>query len=45
VIQYFDVPMIEPRSCGILDTPLEAVIGLAGGETRWRSMTASCVAV
>jgi hypothetical protein len=28
------------RSCGVLDTPLEPVIGLAGGETRWRGMTA-----
>jgi hypothetical protein len=36
--------MIKPRSCGVLDTPLEPVIGLAGGETRWRSMTASCEA-
>jgi hypothetical protein len=26
---------------GVLDTPLEPVIGLAEGETRWRSMTAS----
>jgi len=24
---------------GILDHPLEPVIGLAGGETRWRMMT------
>jgi hypothetical protein len=29
------------ESCGVLDTPLEPVIGLAGGETRWRSMTAN----
>jgi len=26
---------------GVLDTPPEPVIGLAGGETRWRSMTTS----
>jgi hypothetical protein len=26
---------------GTLDTPLEPVIGLAGGETRWRRMTTS----
>jgi hypothetical protein len=24
---------------GVLDTPLEPVIGLAEGETRWRGMT------
>ena len=30
---------MEPKSCGVLDTPLEPVIGLAEGETRWRSMT------
>jgi hypothetical protein len=29
------------EGCGVLDTPLEPVIGLAEGETRWRSMTAS----
>jgi len=34
--------MIEPKGRGVLDTPLEPVIGLAGGETRWRSMTAEC---
>jgi hypothetical protein len=27
------------RNDGVLDTPLEPVIGLAEGETRWRSMT------
>jgi hypothetical protein len=32
--------MMESKSCGVLDTPLEPVIGLAEGETRWRSMTA-----
>ena len=31
--------MIEPKSRGVLDTPLEPVIGLAEGETRWRGMT------
>jgi hypothetical protein len=30
---------MEPRGRGVLDTPLEPVIGLAGGETRWRGMT------
>jgi hypothetical protein len=30
---------MESKSCGVLDTPLEPVIGLAEGETRWRSMT------
>src|SRR5258705_6314089 len=32
---------MEPGSRGVLDTPPEPVIGLAEGETRWRSMTAS----
>jgi hypothetical protein len=27
------------NASGILDHPLEPVIGLAGGETRWRVMT------
>jgi hypothetical protein len=39
-IQYSRAPMMESKSCGVLDTPLEPVIGLAEGETRWRSMTA-----
>jgi hypothetical protein len=30
---------MESKSCGVLDTPLEPAIGLAEGETRWRSMT------
>src|ERR1700733_11141715 len=30
------------RGRGVLDTPLEPVIGLAGGETRWRGTTAYC---
>jgi hypothetical protein len=30
---------MESRSRGVLDTPLEPVIGLAEGETRWRGMT------
>src|SRR6266850_4333717 len=38
-IQYSATLVMETRSCGVLDTPLEPVIGLAGGETRWRSMT------
>jgi 2-polyprenyl-6-methoxyphenol hydroxylase-like FAD-dependent oxidoreductase len=40
-IQYSRVSVMEPRSRGILDTPPEPVIGLAEGETRWRSMTIS----
>jgi hypothetical protein len=28
---------VEPGGCGVLDTPLEPVIGLARGETRRRS--------
>jgi hypothetical protein len=31
--------MIKPWGPGVLDTPLEPVIGLAEGETRWRGMT------
>jgi hypothetical protein len=31
---------MESKGYGVLDTPLEPVIGLAEGETRWRSMTA-----
>jgi RNA polymerase subunit RPABC4/transcription elongation factor Spt4 len=31
--------MMESRSRGVLDTPLEPVIGLSEGETRWRGMT------
>src|SRR6266478_6247035 len=34
--------MMKSQSRSILDTPLEPVIGLAEGETRWRGMTASC---
>ena len=30
---------MESKSRGVLDTPLEPVIGLAGGETRWRGTT------
>jgi hypothetical protein len=32
--------MMEPKGRGVLDTPLEPVIGLAEGETRWRGLTA-----
>src|SRR5229473_5711194 len=39
-IQYSEALVMESKSCSVLDTPLEPVIGLAGGETRWRSMTA-----
>jgi hypothetical protein len=31
---------MEVKVRGVLDTPLEPVIGLAGGETRWRGTTA-----
>src|SRR5260370_2148743 len=31
---------MKSRGRGVLDTPLEPVIGLAEGETRWRGMTA-----
>src|SRR5207248_2025866 len=34
-----ETPMIEPIRRGVLDHPLEPVIGLAKGETRWRVMT------
>src|SRR3977135_1839980 len=37
--QYSEASMMESRSRSVLDTPLEPVIGLAEGETRWRSMT------
>ena len=30
-----------PQGLGVLDTPMEPVIGLAEGETRWRGMTRS----
>ena len=30
---------MESKSRSVLDTPLEPVIGLAEGETRWRGMT------
>jgi hypothetical protein len=33
---------MESKGRGVLDTPLGPVIGLAGGETRWRGMTAVC---
>ncbi|HTF01254.1 MAG TPA: hypothetical protein VK621_21805 [Bradyrhizobium sp.] len=32
--------VVDHRRFGILDHPLEPVIGLAKGETRWRMMTA-----
>src|SRR5260370_42655599 len=34
-----ETPVMESRSRGVLDTPLEPVIGLAEGETRWRGLT------
>jgi hypothetical protein len=42
VIQYSGTPVMESKGRGVLDTPLEPVIGLAEGETRWRGMTTSC---
>src|SRR5882672_5497803 len=39
-IQYPEAVVTEPRGRGVLDAPLEPVIGLAEGETRWRGMTA-----
>jgi hypothetical protein len=35
---------MESKSRGALDTPLEPVVGLAEGETRWRGMTTVCEA-
>jgi hypothetical protein len=34
-----EASVIEPKGRGVLDTPLEPVIRLAEGETRWRGMT------
>jgi hypothetical protein len=34
---------MESKDCGVLDTPLEPVIGVAKGETRWRGMTTARV--
>ncbi len=36
---------MESRSHSVLDTPLEPVIGLAKGETRWRGMTTNVGAI
>src|SRR6266852_5048598 len=41
MIQYSSTPVLETRGCGVLDAPLEPVIGLAEGETRRRGMTAN----
>jgi hypothetical protein len=35
--------VIEPKRHGVQDRPPEPVIGLAEGETRWRTMTALAV--
>jgi hypothetical protein len=43
MIQYSRAGAMERHSRGVLDTPLEPVIGLAEGETRWRGMTVICV--
>jgi len=39
MIQYSSTPVMETRGCGVLDAPLELVIGRAEGETRRRGMT------
>jgi hypothetical protein len=39
-IQYSASHRFHHERSGILDHPLEPVIGLAEGETRWRMMTA-----
>jgi hypothetical protein len=41
MIQHSETLMLKSRCCGVLDTPLESVIRLAGGQTRWWGMT-SC---
>ena len=41
-IQYSRGGRAQTRGRGVLDRPLEPVIGLAGGETRWPAMTAEC---
>jgi hypothetical protein len=38
-IQYSREAAMESRSRGVLDHPLEPVIGLAEGKTRWRVTT------
>ena len=38
-IQYAAASRFDLDVYGILDRPLEPVIGLAEGETRWRAMT------
>ena len=45
MIQYSETPVMESKSSGVLDTPLEPAIGLAEGETRWLAMTFSVLAV
>src|SRR6202158_2165414 len=44
MIRYSRAVVMESRSRGVPDTPLEPVIGLAEGETRWRGMTAEAPA-
>jgi hypothetical protein len=44
-IQYAAAFPLRHRRLGILDRPLEPVIGLAEGETRWRAMTARALAM
>jgi len=43
-IQYAAASRLITAASGILDRPPEPVIGLAEGETRWRTMTAERVA-
>jgi hypothetical protein len=43
-IQYAAASRFHVDVSGILDHPLEPVIGLAEGETRWRMMTVEGVA-
>jgi hypothetical protein len=38
-IRQSEASVMESKGCGVRDTPQEPVIGLAEGETRWRSMT------
>jgi len=40
MIQYSRALVMRLRSRGVLDAPLELVIGLAAGEARWRGMAA-----
>jgi hypothetical protein len=39
MIQYSEASVIKAKVRGVLDIPLEPVIVLAGGQTRWRGTT------